>query len=374
MSFQWNFATNDYAPYEDFAFATVNSAVFSLSNTQATGDYGATGWQTFSYTAMVAGTYTIGQGVMNARDQSVDSFLGVDAVRVNGAIVQSFENGLTGSTTIGNVTSTMSGTSQYATITPTNGAYEAFISSNPISEAAIESFLGLTAGRLQNVNKAQGLEFQAVTVPIGIKIAANTHPDDTYVTITGAPAGSVFNHGTYDAATGSWKIAAADVAGNLTITTPSNYAGTFSLSVTATSVVYGSNTSATTDALTQTVTIDPASVDLTAASTGSTLIGGSLNDILHSGIGNDTLTGGAGNDHFLFTKGAGHDVITDFRGGVGAGDVIELKGMGFTNFADVKASAFQATDGVHIDLHNGDSLVLTGVSLTTLAADDFLFA
>ena len=374
VSFQWNFATDDYAPYEDFAFATVNGAVFSLSNTQATGDRGATGWQTFTYTAATAGTYSIGQGVMNARDQAVNSFLGVDAIRVNGAIVQSFENGLTGSTIIGNVKSTVSGSGQYATILPTNGQYEAFISSNPASAAMIENFLGLTTGRLQNINKAQGLEYQEITVPIGIKIAATAHPDDTFVTITGAPAGSVFNHGTYNAANGSWKISAADVAGNLTITTPSNYAGTFALSVTATSVVYGSNTSATTSPMTQTVTVAPASVDLTAASTGSTLIGGTMNDILHSGVGNDTLTGGAGNDLFLFTKGSGSDVITDFQGGAGAGDVIQLKGMGFASFADVSASAFQAADGVHIDLHNGDSLVLTGVNLTTLAADDFLFA
>ncbi len=113
------------------------------------------------------------------------------------------------------------------------------------------------------------------------------------------------------------------------------------------------------------------------------LIGTNGNDVLNAGAGddiilgltgNDTLTGGTGNDHFVFTKGSGADTITDFAGGAGTSDVIELKGMGFTSFADVRASAFQAADGVHIDLHNGDSLVLTGVALASLNADDFLFA
>ena len=370
VSFDWHFSAGDYLPYNDFAFATVNGTLFTLSNTQFTGNYGSTGWQTFTYTATADGTYVVGQGVMNNRDTGLDSHLGIDAMRVNGAIVQSFESGFGTTQTIGNAVISQG----VASITPTNGTSEAYLTSSPASESTIESFLNLNQGRLATLGQAKGAEYTPVVVPIGIAISPNAHPDTTYVTITGAPAGSTFNHGTYDAATSSWKIDANDLGGGLTITTPSYYAGTFALSVTATSVVYGSNTMATTTAQNQTVIIEAASVDLTAASTGSTLVGGSLNDILHSGVGNDTLAGGTGNDHFLFAKGAGHDVITDFQGGVGAGDVIELKGMGFTNFADVQASAFQAADGVHIDLHNGDSLVLSGVALTTLAADDFLFA
>ncbi|MCP3733423.1 Ig-like domain-containing protein [Sphingomonas sp. RP10(2022)] len=370
VSFDWHFSAGDYLPYNDFAFATVNGTLFTLSNTQFTGNYGSTGWQTFTYTATADGTYVIGQGVMNNRDTGLDSHLGIDAMRVNGGIVQSFESGFGTTQTIGNAIISQG----VASITPTNGTSEAYLTSSPASESAIESFLNLNQGRLATLGQAKGAEYTPVVVPVGIAISPNAHPDTTYVTITGAPAGSTFNHGTYDAATSSWKIDANDLGGGLTITTPSSYAGTFALSVTATSVVYGSNTMATTAAQSQTVIIDAASVNLTAASTGSTLVGGSLGDILHSGVGNDTLTGGAGNDHFLFTKGAGHDVITDFQGGAGAGDVIELKGMGFGSFADVQASAFQAADGVHIDLHNGDSLVLSGVALTTLAADDFLFA
>ncbi|WP_242098672.1 VCBS domain-containing protein [Sphingomonas sp. CROZ-RG-20F-R02-07] len=103
-----------------------------------------------------------------------------------------------------------------------------------------------------------------------------------------------------------------------------------------------------------------------------TLNGGAGDDILLGLSGNDTLTGGSGNDHFVFTKGSGNDVITDFHGGAGVSDVIELHGQGFTSFADVRSSAFDASDGVHIDLHNGDSLILQGVTLASLNADDFL--
>ena len=86
---------------------------------------------------------------------------------------------------------------------------------------------------------------------------AATHPDETYVTISGAPAGSVFNHGVYNSEDATWHIDAADLGGNLTITTPVGYFGSFTLSVTATSVVEGSHTSATTAAQTQVVTVDP---------------------------------------------------------------------------------------------------------------------
>ena len=54
-------------------------------------------------------------------------------------------------------------------------------------------------------------------------------------------------------------------------------------------------------------------------STGSgndKLFGGAGNDILNGNEGNDTLTGGAGSDTFHFSKGFGHDVITDFEEGV----------------------------------------------------------
>jgi VCBS repeat-containing protein len=46
------------------------------------------------------------------------------------------------------------------------------------------------------------------------------------------------------------------------------------------------------------------------------LDGGTGNDVLDGGNGNDTLTGGAGADLFVFGKGGGNDVVTDFDTGL----------------------------------------------------------
>ncbi|WP_212365878.1 cadherin-like domain-containing protein [Bradyrhizobium jicamae] len=259
VTFQWNFTTDDYLPYHDFAFASVNGSAFLLSDIQSTGSYGSTGWHTFSYTVTADGTYDIGAGVMNDKDQMVTSYLALDNLEVNGTVVQSFEKGLAGSQILGNVQVVASAHSQAnpTPILPTDGSMEAFLSSYPSMEYDIESFLGLTAGRLADLGQAEGPEHSPIIVPITVSVAGNTHPDETYVTISGAPEGSVFNHGVYNSVDHTWKIDAADLGGNLTITTPEGYFGTFSLSVTATSVVHGSNTSATTAVQTQVVTVDP---------------------------------------------------------------------------------------------------------------------
>ena len=57
--------------------------------------------------------------------------------------------------------------------------------------------------------------------------------------------------------------------------------------------------------------------DYTSGFAGNdTLIGNAGDDTLEGNAGNDTLTGGAGSDTFHFSKGFGHDVITDFEAGV----------------------------------------------------------
>lgn len=259
VSLDWNFTTDDYLPYNDFGFASVNGAAFLLSDIQATGSYGSTGWHTFTYTVPTDGIYTFGAGVMNDKDQAVTSFLAVDNIRVDGKVVQSFENGLGETSVTGQVAVVTTAQSDVnnTQIVPTDGNHEAFLSSYPTYETSIEGFLGLSAGELSNVAKSEGPEHTPINVPITVTIPTNAHPDDTYVTISGAPAGSEFNQGAYDAGTNTWHIEATDLGGNLTLTTPVGYVGNFSLTVTATSVVYGSNTSATTSPETHAVTIDP---------------------------------------------------------------------------------------------------------------------
>ncbi|MBW7966256.1 VCBS domain-containing protein [Bradyrhizobium sp. BR 10261] len=259
VSVDWNFTTDDYLPYNDFAFASVNGAAFLLSDIAATGSYGSTGWHTFTYKIQTDGTYAFGAGVMNEQDYAVTSFLAVDNIRVNGEVVQSFENGFGDTRVTGQVAivSTAHSDVNGSQIVPTDGNFEAFLSSYPAYTASIEDFLGLSSGELSNIAKSEGPEHTPINVPITVTIPTGAHPDDTYVTIAGAPVGSEFNYGTYDAGNNTWHIEATDLGGNLTLTTPVGYAGSFNITVTATSVVDSSHTSATTLPQTHAVTIDP---------------------------------------------------------------------------------------------------------------------
>ncbi len=59
------------------------------------------------------------------------------------------------------------------------------------------------------------------------------------------------------------------------------------------------------------------------------LNGGAGNDTIKGGAGNDRMTGGTGNDKFVFAKGFGNDVITDFDARAAGGqDVLDLSAMG----------------------------------------------
>jgi len=106
-----------------------------------------------------------------------------------------------------------------------------------------------------------------------------------------------------------------------------------------------------------------------------TMLGGGGRDTLTGGAGNDRLVGGSQNDRFNFTPGSGADLIVDFAGGAGPGDVIGLIGWGaaFDDFTDVLAAASQVGNNVVINLGGGDSLTLQGVTIANLNADDFAF-
>ncbi len=109
-----------------------------------------------------------------------------------------------------------------------------------------------------------------------------------------------------------------------------------------------------------------------------TLIGGGGNDTLIGGAGMDILTGGTGNDMFVFSYDSpsyaydfGQDTITDFQVGTAINhDTIDLRGLGFTSYADVLAH----TDaGLNAVIHAGlNSITLTGVSSAMLHNWDFL--
>lgn len=262
LSFDWNFVGHDYLPFNDFSFATINGATYLLGLTQAVGDFGSTGWKTFTYTATTDGNYTLGIGEFNVNDTLLNSHTFVDNFRINGSLQTSFENTFSPFTTSGAVsvtgalTDTASGADNSVPIAPTDGSQMLLLDSAPISSSTgvVESFLGLATGSIAAVATHAGPEHTPIVVPISVTTSPSDHPDSVYATIAGFPPGSIFNHGTFDSQTNTWRVDASDLAGNLTITTPDGYVGSFTLSVTASSVVTSSHTSATTPA--QTLAID----------------------------------------------------------------------------------------------------------------------
>lgn len=95
VSFNWAFNTDDYLSYNDFAFVVINGEPFELADVSMVGDYNATPWYTFTYTATTSGPLEIGFGAMNTGDSGVNSYLLVDDIQVNGVTVSDggFEDG-----------------------------------------------------------------------------------------------------------------------------------------------------------------------------------------------------------------------------------------------------------------------------------------
>ena len=91
------------------------------------------------------------------------------------------------------------------------------------------------------------------------------------------------------------------------------------------------------------------------------LSGNSGSDLLSGGLGNDTLTGGAQGDVFVFRRGAGVDVITDFQDGV---DWLQIEGV---RRIEVVAQ------GADTEIHYGRNIVLLlGISADDITGADFL--
>ena len=98
------------------------------------------------------------------------------------------------------------------------------------------------------------------------------------------------------------------------------------------------------------------------------------NDSLNGGAGADTMSGGAGSDTFVFAKGFGKDVITDFAAGEASTDVIAISITVFANFAAVLAhTADDANGDAVITLDANNSITLDNVHTVDLDAGDFLF-
>lgn len=101
----------------------------------------------------------------------------------------------------------------------------------------------------------------------------------------------------------------------------------------------------------------------------NTIIGAFGNDKIDGGKGDDTLTGRTGMDEFVFKRGTGDDVITDFQDGVDLIDLSSYKGIG--SFGDLVLK--QAGADVVISLLDGDTVTLKEFAKGDLSAADFTF-
>ena len=120
--------------------------------------------------------------------------------------------------------------------------------------------------------------------------------------------------------------------------------------------------------------------DVLAGGNGNDIVqGGAGDDVLNGNRGDDTLIGGTGDDFligstgadtFVFSAGDGDDTIRDFRGN----DVLDLSATStsFENVEELLASANETVDGLLIDLGEGDSVLLQGVRLSDLTADNIV--
>jgi hypothetical protein len=100
------------------------------------------------------------------------------------------------------------------------------------------------------------------------------------------------------------------------------------------------------------------------------LVGGDERDLLLGGAGKDELDGGADNDTFLIRKGTGLDIIKHLD----VGDRIDIRDFNFASFQAVLDTAQQIHGAVSIDLGNGDQLVIEGVKLSDLNAEQFIIS
>jgi VCBS repeat-containing protein len=115
--------------------------------------------------------------------------------------------------------------------------------------------------------------------------------------------------------------------------------------------------------------------DIFGGAGNDTLCGGNGNDRLIGGAGKDILTGDSGNDTFFFRSGIGNDVITDFKSGVGLGDVLEFSvGSLFDSFAEIMSITKQVGSDTVISFNRYNVIHLEGVQKSSLVADDFKFS
>ncbi len=105
-------------------------------------------------------------------------------------------------------------------------------------------------------------------------------------------------------------------------------------------------------------------------------IGSRFDDVImgtdaREGGSGGVLTGGGGADTFIFQSGFGHQIITDFVAGNGAGHDVVKFGYSVLASGDPLASAVDAGGNVILSVTDHDDIVLIGVRKSDLVAANF---
>jgi len=104
------------------------------------------------------------------------------------------------------------------------------------------------------------------------------------------------------------------------------------------------------------------------------LNGGNGADYLDGGSGDDQLVGGQGGDTFVFTGGGGQDLVMDFQKGLDTLQIARnINGLDIASADDLAARVTSVDGKAVIDLGNGDSITLQGVSAADVQADPDAF-
>jgi len=110
------------------------------------------------------------------------------------------------------------------------------------------------------------------------------------------------------------------------------------------------------------------------------LKGTSLADLFHGTDANEVFTGGAGSDHFVLGDHSGVDQVRDFTAGsggdvltilLGAGDSDGLNGTGVDTISEIMARAGQQGSDTLVNLGDGNSILLVGVSSSDMTAANY---
>lgn len=99
------------------------------------------------------------------------------------------------------------------------------------------------------------------------------------------------------------------------------------------------------------------------------IVGNGGANVITGGKGNDILTGGAGADTFVFQRGDGSDIITDFENGL---DKVRLKDYGFSTFEEVQAAMKQVGADTYLVLSSFETLVFRDSQMSDFLEKDFL--